>query len=268
MATYTPNYNLGKPESTDQFGNFRQLFNDNMDILDGISGGGSGKIIKNQTLNFVGLVATVSDSDIEADSDFAVYYYNETDAEQAGIEAVSSSGVITFTATTAPLNTIVCDIVIFSASGGGGSSTLSGLSDVHLTLPSEGQVLTYDSVNSEWINADPEKNYFKTFSASETVVGTWTDGKPIYQKTVDCGTLPNATTKQVAHGVSDIDFLVNLSGSAKHTNGIQIPLPYVYGNTRCLQVYINATNIFLIASENMSGYTSSFVTLQYTKTTD
>lgn len=34
MATYTPNYNLGKPESTDQFGNFRQLFNDNMSIID------------------------------------------------------------------------------------------------------------------------------------------------------------------------------------------------------------------------------------------
>ena len=40
MATYTPNLNLGKPEATDPFGNFRQLFNDNMDILD--NGGGSG----------------------------------------------------------------------------------------------------------------------------------------------------------------------------------------------------------------------------------
>ena len=42
MATYTPNLNLGKPEVTDAFGNFRQLFNDNMDILDNGGGGGSG----------------------------------------------------------------------------------------------------------------------------------------------------------------------------------------------------------------------------------
>lgn len=42
MATYTPNLNLGKPEATDPFGNFRQLFNDNMDILDNGGGGGSG----------------------------------------------------------------------------------------------------------------------------------------------------------------------------------------------------------------------------------
>jgi len=42
MASYTPNYNLGKPDSTDPFGNFRQLFNDNMDIIDQIGGGGGG----------------------------------------------------------------------------------------------------------------------------------------------------------------------------------------------------------------------------------
>ena len=40
MATYTPNYNLGKPEATDEFSAFLQLFNDNMDIIDNISGGG------------------------------------------------------------------------------------------------------------------------------------------------------------------------------------------------------------------------------------
>lgn len=39
MAQYTPNYNLGKPEETDPFGDFRALFNDNMDKIDQISGG-------------------------------------------------------------------------------------------------------------------------------------------------------------------------------------------------------------------------------------
>lgn len=39
MAQYTPNYNLGKPDSSDPFGNFRALFNDNMDKIDLISGG-------------------------------------------------------------------------------------------------------------------------------------------------------------------------------------------------------------------------------------
>ena len=39
MAQYTPNYNLGKPEETDPFGDFRALFNDNMDKIDQRSGG-------------------------------------------------------------------------------------------------------------------------------------------------------------------------------------------------------------------------------------
>lgn len=40
MSTQTPNYNLEKPDSTDAFGLFRQLFNDNMDIIDQNLGGG------------------------------------------------------------------------------------------------------------------------------------------------------------------------------------------------------------------------------------
>lgn len=38
MAQYTPNYNLGKPEETDPFKDFRALFNDNMDKIDQIGG--------------------------------------------------------------------------------------------------------------------------------------------------------------------------------------------------------------------------------------
>lgn len=34
MATYTPNYNLYKPDSTDDFGDFRAEHNNNMDIID------------------------------------------------------------------------------------------------------------------------------------------------------------------------------------------------------------------------------------------
>ena len=42
MATYTPNYHLEKPEATDNFGDFRQSYNDNMDIIDQNLGGGGG----------------------------------------------------------------------------------------------------------------------------------------------------------------------------------------------------------------------------------
>ena len=42
MATYTSNYNLEKPEASDPFGDFRQSYNSNMDIIDANLGGGGG----------------------------------------------------------------------------------------------------------------------------------------------------------------------------------------------------------------------------------
>ena len=42
MATYTSNYNLEKPDGTDPFGDFRQSYNANMDIIDANLGGGGG----------------------------------------------------------------------------------------------------------------------------------------------------------------------------------------------------------------------------------
>lgn len=40
MSTFTPNYNLEKPDSTDDFKDFRQSYNDNMDKIDQNMGGG------------------------------------------------------------------------------------------------------------------------------------------------------------------------------------------------------------------------------------
>lgn len=51
MATYTTNYNLYKPESTDDFGDFRSEFDNNMDIIDANLGGGGGDTVSyTQTL--------------------------------------------------------------------------------------------------------------------------------------------------------------------------------------------------------------------------
>lgn len=41
-----------------------------------------------------------------------------------------------------------------AGSGGGGASSLDDLTDVDISNPSNGQVLKYDSANSEWVNAD------------------------------------------------------------------------------------------------------------------
>lgn len=42
MSTLTPNYGLVKPDASDQYKDFRQAFNDNMDAIDNNLGGGGG----------------------------------------------------------------------------------------------------------------------------------------------------------------------------------------------------------------------------------
>ena len=70
-------------------------------------------VLKNQSLNFSNLVATISDARVTA-STYAEVYFTDAclqSASNAGIVVDTSSGTITFTVYEAPETTLVCDIV-------------------------------------------------------------------------------------------------------------------------------------------------------------
>ena len=99
--------------------------------------------------------------------------------------------------------------------------------------------------------------------------GKWIDGKPIYRKTIDCGALPNNTTKNVAHGIDNLGRVIKTEGYSVGTAGSAgafIPLPYVSGIP--MAMYIDLTNIVLQASGNYTNYIDTYITIEYTKTTD
>ncbi len=108
------------------------------------------------------------------------------------------------------------------------------------------------------------------YSLEEQVVGKWVDGKPVYQKTVACGALPNSTNKTVNHNISNLDYIIKWTGSASQSTGIHIKFPYVNISTlgNSCNVWIDKTGIGIETTSNLSAYTKSYVTLQYTKTTD
>ena len=111
------------------------------------------------------------------------------------------------------------------------------------------------------------KNYINnsnSYSTEEVKTGgTWIDGKPIYRKVVDVGTLPNATSKTVLHNIQNLDSVVNLKLIAKdNINNIVCN----FGGTN-LSVYIDVTNIIITSNNNFTGY-SGYVIIEYTKTTD
>lgn len=105
------------------------------------------------------------------------------------------------------------------------------------------------------------------YSTSEVDTGTtWVDGKTIYKKTVDFGALPNATTKTVAHGISNLYRVIKYeciaynSGSSSNT---PVPLVSAVGNNSTID--INATNIVMSAGVDRSAFDECYVTLYYTK---
>jgi hypothetical protein len=61
MSTLTPNYNLEKPDATERYDLFRQLFNDNMDIIDeNLGGGGGGGNVDDVEVNGVSVLDPVT----------------------------------------------------------------------------------------------------------------------------------------------------------------------------------------------------------------
>lgn len=65
MATYTPNYNLSKPEATDEYRDFLDSYGDNMDIIDNnLGGGGGGGNVNDVLVNGVSVVDGNHDAQI------------------------------------------------------------------------------------------------------------------------------------------------------------------------------------------------------------
>ncbi|MGN1358671.1 MAG: hypothetical protein ACI4WU_04820 [Bacilli bacterium] len=109
----------------------------------------------------------------------------------------------------------------------------------------------------------------EVYSTEEQIIGTWIDGKNVYRKTVEFGALPNATRKNVEHGISDIEKCIKIYGIANFSDGSSHPLPYVnVGNSSSSEMlFCNKTNVSIETGIDRSTGTA-YVTLEYTKTSD
>jgi len=101
------------------------------------------------------------------------------------------------------------------------------------------------------------------YTTDEAETGVkWADGNVIYKKVVDIGNLPNATSKNVAHGIANIHNLAIIRGVA--TDGSSyLPMPYTT-TTSQINIYATGTNIVVVTETDRSGFTG-YVILEYTK---
>ena len=107
------------------------------------------------------------------------------------------------------------------------------------------------------------------FSTEEQEIGTWINGKPLYQKTIDCGTLPNATSKDIATGfdMSKIRIVSESSMAVNMSTGAASPLTYVWADTKINYWLQPNGTLTLMATDNRTAM-NAYITLQYIKLTD
>ena len=106
------------------------------------------------------------------------------------------------------------------------------------------------------------------YSEEEREVGVWTDGKPLYQKTINAGALPNSTYKELTTP-QNIENLINASGYAYSITqtGYYRTLPFAAGGTNDIRVDLS-NNILRIQTFSAWTNYNAIITIQYTKTTD
>ena len=120
------------------------------------------------------------------------------------------------------------------------------------------------------------------FSTDEKMIGQWTDGKPIYQKTITGQLFPLSSWNTAIeanyscsyiHNISNIDYIVNISGfaywSGDNTHYI------IMGNNCDTRMDCTKTVLKLLVPKTgtispYTDYASAIynITIQYTKTTD
>lgn len=109
---------------------------------------------------------------------------------------------------------------------------------------------------------------FGNYSTSEKDTGfKWVDGKNIYKKTINFGALPNNTSKDVSLGITGLDYVIDIFGTAINSGKTVLPLPFVsstLANGVALVVNTGST-VGIITGSDRSSY-SAYVTVLYTKT--
>ncbi len=116
------------------------------------------------------------------------------------------------------------------------------------------------------ITASKISSAFADYSTTEQNTGRlWIDGKTIYRKQVNLGSLTNTTPKSVAHGISNLSTVVSLTGFA--TNGTAfLPLPLARYNNFASQIglYMDTTNVVVEPGNDRTAFTG-YVIIEYTK---
>lgn len=110
------------------------------------------------------------------------------------------------------------------------------------------------------------------YSTSEQIVGTWIDGRPIYQRTYNLPSYTEGVNNFIDHGVTNLDMVLKLFGTCKRGNK-RIALPFIHQTTSDWSINVYDADAstgkitFWAGANNAQNITDIYVTMQYLKST-
>lgn len=106
------------------------------------------------------------------------------------------------------------------------------------------------------------------YTLDEKVIGTWIDGKPIYEKVINMGYLPNSSSINIDVSELNIDNIIELRGMCYTDDKKNIrPITLGTSDTNAIRIDVTNNTIRIFTWSDWSAY-NSFCIIQYTKTTD
>lgn len=202
--------------------------------------------------------------DITSPTNGQVLKYDSTNQEWVNANESGGGGGSTVTITpTLSTGTKIADYSIdgstgalYAPNGGGGSSTLSGLSDVTITSPTDGQGLVYDATNQVWVNGDVSGG------GGGNIDTLWSGSV--------APTTSSPETVTLAHSIADYDYLIfdvkNTTTSAKATfvaHNLQVNDEYLeiiddINQTCCYFIVVSNTSITLGSFSSQWGNSTTY----------
>lgn len=135
------------------------------------------------------------------------------------------------------------------------------------TVVVKGDVIQENGTASEnnTYSAKAIDNKLKTnvITGQEVATNEYEDGKQVFAKKINIGSLPNATRKTVQTGLSNVK-VIKLHGIARDSS-IQIPLPFVYTELpSCIGIMFVNGSLYINTGSDRTGLTGE-ITIYYTK---
>lgn len=128
-----------------------------------------------------------------------------------------------------------------------------------------GIMCAYDSSKGGKLQVDGVPIDIEKYSTSEVKTNKiWINDEPIYRKVISLGSLPNSSSKNVAHNVSNLGRIVNIYGFA-YSSTYTFCLPYTTNtNSSNIALYSSSTNVIIETGQDRSNFTG-YAIIEYTK---